>query len=191
MITLKQRWSTMNSVVHIIGCGARPTQDLPRFAAALGNDGWDPYVILSPVGRRFLDLNEVDEYSGRAARWDLDPHDARELPHAHMVAVAPASFNTITKLAAGIADTLALTVINEAVGGGVPVLVVPWTNPKLGAHPAYVRAMSGLREWGVQFLPADQTSPFPWTALQEEMVRIHKPDRAIEYPDPNADRPQR
>lgn len=179
----------MHPVVHLIGCGARPTRDLPEFAAALRNVGWDTCVIPSPVGRRFLDLGEAEELSGRAVRWDFDPDDVTELPRAQMVAVAPASFNTITKLAAGIADTLALTVINEAVGRGVPVLAVPWTNPDLAAHPAYVRAMSSLREWGVHFLPADQANPFPWTVLQEKMGRIHKRDRTINRPDPNADWP--
>ncbi|MFZ3548789.1 flavoprotein [Streptomyces sp. 4.24] len=179
----------MHPVVHLIGCGTRPTRELPEFAGSLRAVGWDPCIIPSPVGRRFLDLGQAEEHSGRAVRWEFDPDDSTELPRAQVVAVAPASFNTITKLGAGISDTLALTVINEAVGRGVPVLVVPWTNPDLAAHPAYVRATSSLREWGVHLLPSDQTEPFPWTALQEQMDRIRKRDCTVAHLDPDADRP--
>ncbi|GGP40323.1 flavoprotein [Streptomyces abikoensis] len=159
----------MNPVVHLIGCGTRPTREIPEFAATLRTTGWDPYLIPSPVGLRFLDLAEAEARSGRSVRWDFDPDDPVGLPRAELVVVAPASFNTITKLGAGIADTLALAVISEAVGGGMPVLVVPWMNADLAAHPAYVQALASLRAWGVHILPADQSEPFPWTTLREQM----------------------
>ncbi|WP_078870894.1 flavoprotein [Streptomyces caatingaensis] len=169
MIALNRREPALHPVVHLVGCGTRPTRDLPRFATSLRTAGWDPYLIPSPVGRHFLDLAEAEERSNHVVRWDFDPGDPVELPRAQLVVAAPASFNTITKLGAGIADTLALAVINEAVGGGMPVLLAPWANAQLSAHPAYVRAVASLRSWGVRFLPTDQSEPFPWPSLQNQM----------------------
>ncbi|MCC3766075.1 flavoprotein [Streptomyces sp. UNOC14_S4] len=162
----------MRPVVHLVGCGTRPTEDLPDFAAALRIAGWEPHIIASPMGQRFMDTDHAAGCSGQPVRWDLDPDDPVSLPEAQAVAVAPATFNTITKLAAGIADTLALAVTAEAVGAGLPVVVVPWMNSSLTNHPQYDRAVRTLRAWGVQFLPADQSRPFPWTLLREHLDHV-------------------
>ena len=42
--------------------------------------------------------------------------------------VAPATFNTINKWAAGISDTLALGLLTEAIGKKIPVVALPFTN---------------------------------------------------------------
>lgn len=176
----------MRPVLHLVGCGSRPTSDLPEFAATLRAAGWDSYVITSPTGRRFLDIDKDEQHLGRAVRWEFDPDDPAELPPAQAVAVAPATFNTITKLAAGIADTLALAVAAEALGAGLPVIVVPWTNTSLAGHPQYGRSVQILREWGVQILAAEQSQPFPWALLRRQLERVH--DELISAAAPNAKR---
>lgn len=161
-------------VVHLVGCGSRPTGDLPLFAAELRESGWAPYIVPSPVGRRFLDVGRAEEASGQAVRWDFDPDDPVELPQAQAVVVAPATFNTVNKLAAGMADTLALAVAADAVGARAPVIVVPWTNVRLAGHPRFLPATRTLREWGVRVLPADQAEPFPWASVREELERARQ-----------------
>ncbi|MGW0537645.1 flavoprotein [Streptomyces sp. NPDC003032] len=96
----------MRPVLHLVGCGTRPIGDLPEFAAALRADGWGSYVITSPTGRLITDIAAAGQCSGLAVRWEIDPDDPVELLTAQAVVVAPAAFNTIKKLAAGIADTL-------------------------------------------------------------------------------------
>jgi flavoprotein len=51
--------------------------------------------------------------------------------------VAPVTDNTVNKLALGIADTYALTVLVEAIGRGVSVVIVPFVNTAL----AFPRAL--------------------------------------------------
>jgi flavoprotein len=50
--------------------------------------------------------------------------------------VASATFNTVNKWAAGISDTLALGILCEAYGMGIPTAVLPYLNPAQSAHPA-------------------------------------------------------
>ncbi|MGW1124824.1 flavoprotein [Streptomyces sp. NPDC002526] len=150
-------------VVHLVGCGSRPTGELPAFATALEDAGWAPYLVPTPVGLRFLD-------AGQAVHSESDPDAPVELPQADAVVVAPATYNTVVKLAAGIADTLALSVAADAIGGGAPVIVVPWTNDRLAAHPVFAPAVETLRRWGVRVLPADQAEPFPWAAVREALL---------------------
>lgn len=65
--------------------------------------------------------------------------------------VAPATFNTINKCAAGVNDSLALGLINEALGTpSVPLAVVPWVNPSLSSHPAYNASLGRLEDSGAR-----------------------------------------
>jgi hypothetical protein len=54
------------------------------------------------------------------------PGEPDLLPEPDAIIVAPATFNTINKWAAGIADTLALGLLCEATGKGLPVVVLPY-----------------------------------------------------------------
>jgi phosphopantothenoylcysteine synthetase/decarboxylase len=84
--------------------------------------------------------------------------DAAILPRPPdgLVLVAPCSFNSLNKLAAGVADNLALSVTAEAIGRGTPVLVAPSLNAPLLRHPRAASSMAALREWGVSVVgPVD------------------------------------
>ena len=85
--------------------------------------------------------------------------DAAILPRPPdgLVLVAPCSFNSLNKLAAGVADNLALSVTAEAIGRGTPVVVAPSLNAPLLRHPRAQTSMASLREWGVSVIgPVDQ-----------------------------------
>lgn len=95
---------------------------------------------------------------------------------------APATFNTVNKFAAGISDTLALGLLNEALGMGLPIVVVPFPNRMLARHPAFTVSVSSLRSWGVRlvFDPDGDWLPqpnqgesgnalFPWRELADEL----------------------
>src|SRR6267378_1247640 len=65
--------------------------------------------------------------------------DAAILPRPPdgLVVVAPCSFNSLNKLAGGIADNLALSLTAEAIGRGTPVIVAVSVNAPLLRHPRY------------------------------------------------------
>jgi phosphopantothenoylcysteine synthetase/decarboxylase len=94
--------------------------------------------------------------------------------------VAPATFNTVNKLAGGISDTLAVGLLNEGIGLGLPIIVVPWPSIQLSRHPAFKRSVTLLREWGVTVIldPArlpqatPQPAVFPWEELRAELRKL-------------------
>jgi hypothetical protein len=95
------------------------------------------------------------------------------------IIVAPATFNTINKRAAGISDTLALGLLTEAIGTHLPVVALPFLNEAQARHPAFEPGAQRLRHSGITVLyggdvPAphppgagkDRATTFPWhTAL--------------------------
>lgn len=53
------------------------------------------------------------------------------------VIVAPATDNTVTKWALGLADSYVLTRLAEQSGRGVPIAVGPHINVAFAKHPSY------------------------------------------------------
>jgi len=70
---------------------------------------------------------------------------------------APCSFNSLNKLAHGIADSLALSVAAEAIGRGTPVILGPSLNAPLLNHPEAQASLARLPGWGVRIVqPIDE-----------------------------------
>jgi hypothetical protein len=81
-----------------------------------------------------------------------NPDEPDLLPEPDAVIVAPATVNTINKWAAGICDTLALGILVEAIGKGLPLAALPFSNYAHAAHPAFIENVGKLRSWGVTVL---------------------------------------
>jgi Flavoprotein len=95
------------------GTTAESMPELVRHAQATQ---WAVCVIGTRMGMRFLDASMLRELTGHPVRDEYkQPDDPDVLPAADAFVVAPCTFNT-NKLAAGISDTLALGVLNEAIG---------------------------------------------------------------------------
>jgi len=70
---------------------------------------------------------------------------------ADVVVVCPATANMLNKIAAGLADDLAGTIL-LAHEFAKPLLVAPAMNPAMWAHPATAASVARLRAWGAQFI---------------------------------------
>ena len=140
-------------VVYLIACGSPPAHDVGHAVALAQADGWTACVVASPAGRGFLDVPALARQTGYPVRSTYKlPDQPDVLPTADAMLVAPATVNTVIKWAAGIADTLPLGLLVEAIGTGVPVVAVPYTNRAMAAHPAFGESMARLSSWGVTML---------------------------------------
>ncbi|MCG7523369.1 flavoprotein [Streptomyces sp. OfavH-34-F] len=136
--------------LYVVVCAAGIAGDANKLITAAKEQGWDVGVIATPQSLGFLDTEAFEAQTGYPIRSEwCSPGDPRRLPPADAIAVAPATFNTINKWAAGIAETLALGILCEAYGMGVPTVVLPYVNAAMAAHPAYGRSLDQLREMGV------------------------------------------
>jgi phosphopantothenoylcysteine synthetase/decarboxylase len=98
--------------------------------------------------------------------------DAAILPRPPdgLVVVAPCSFNSLNKLAGGIADNLALSLTAEAIGRGTPVLVAVSVNAPLLRHPRAQTSMATLRTWGVSVIAPVDSGDGPRMASVESIL---------------------
>lgn len=155
-------------VLYIVACGARPAADLPGFVTWTIAQGWDTCVIVTPAALRFADTGRLAGLTGHPVRSDYKrPEDPDVLPPADAFTVAPCTFNTVNKWAAGISDTLALGLLNEALCSGAPIAAVPNPNVVLARHPAFARSVAFLRDCGVHVLFDPERYPLPTPNLGE------------------------
>jgi phosphopantothenoylcysteine decarboxylase/phosphopantothenate--cysteine ligase len=94
------------------------------------------YASENPVVTKITGRVEHVEFCGVGGRADL-------------LLIAPATANTIGKIAQGIDDTPVTTYATTALGSGVPVMVVPAMHEAMYRHPAVVRNLESLRSMGV------------------------------------------
>jgi len=151
-------------VLYAIGCGGYPSEFMPDLVKHAQGEGWAVCVVGTRMGMRFLNAELLRELTGYPVRDDYKrPDEPDVLPDADAFVVAPATFNTVNKVAAGISDTLALGLINEAIGFGKPVILAPWPNQQLVKHPAFDRSVELLTEAGVRFVLDRAALPLPAT----------------------------
>ncbi|MBP0449729.1 flavoprotein [Kitasatospora sp. RG8] len=135
--------------LYVVVCASGIADDVGELIAAAQAEGWRVGVIATPSALGFVDQEAIEAQTGYPIRsaWRT-PSIPQPLPPADAIAVAPATFNTINKWAAGISDTLALGILCEAYGLGIPVAVQPYINSAQAAHPAYEESLARLRSMG-------------------------------------------
>jgi phosphopantothenoylcysteine synthetase/decarboxylase len=110
-------------------------------------------AIATPNAARIVALRELADIAGVQVVQSYFDLAIRPRPPRGVVLFAPLSFNSLNKLAHGIADSLALSVVAEAIGRRTPVIVGPSLNAPLLAHPEAQASLARLSGWGVQIVP--------------------------------------
>jgi phosphopantothenoylcysteine synthetase/decarboxylase len=178
-------------IVHVVVCGAGPAVDVDRLVGLAQPRGWDVFVIATPTALDFVAEPDLETQTGHPVRSQYrKPGDGtRSLPRADAIIVAPASFNTVNKLANGISDTYALGILAEGLGLGIPIVIMPFVNTALASHYAYGRSIEGLRRVGVTIIEESAPHPpgtggalidaFPWmSALLAAEAAQDRPSRS-------------
>jgi phosphopantothenoylcysteine synthetase/decarboxylase len=113
-------------------------------------------TLVTPNARRVIAARDLSSIPGNQLVESY--FDAAILPRPPdgLVVVAPCSFNSLNKLAGGIADNLAMSLTAEAIGRGTPVIVAVSVNAPLLRHPRAQASIATLRDWAVSVIePVD------------------------------------
>ena len=116
----------------------------------------DVAVVMTANAKRFVAPLTFEALSGRPVSDSLfSPSGEGRMEHltlarwANLVVIAPATANTIAKLAAGLADDLLSTL---ALATNAPLLVAPAMNTLMIRHPATETNLKTLRDRGVHIV---------------------------------------
>ncbi|ORT47656.1 flavoprotein [Frankia sp. KB5] len=165
----------VSPVLHLVVCAAPPATRIEELVRHVHGKGWAVCLVPTQLAATWLDVRGLEELTGHPIRSRPRRPDEPRLPPADAVAVVPATFNTINKCAAGINDSPAMGIVNEAIGLDLPVVVAPYVKPTLAAHPAFTRALHDLAAYGFTVLgtnaiqPCDGMAGFAWQPVLDAL----------------------
>ena len=105
--------------------------------------------IVHPWALEFATENDVvTEITGRVEHVELCGRDG----WADVFLIAPATANTVGKIAGAVDDTPVTTCATVAIGADVPVVVAPAMHEPMYDHPGVLESLDRLESWGVRFV---------------------------------------
>ncbi|GIF01121.1 flavoprotein [Paractinoplanes rishiriensis] len=183
-------------VLCIVVCGAGPADRVGRLVEDARRERWTVRIVATPTATGFIDAQALAVQCGAAVRSDYraSAETGPRASAADAMIVAPATYNSINKLATGINDTYALNVVSEAIGRRRPVAIMPFVNAALAARTPFTEAVRSLRSEGVHIVygpgqwephqPGEGGSRldgFPWSlalSAVTELGRTVKPTKS-------------
>jgi phosphopantothenoylcysteine decarboxylase len=163
-------------VVYLVLSGTTTAARCPELSRELVGLGFSTVIALpTPNASRVIAARELADVP--AVRVVESYFDAaiRPRPPRGVVLFAPCSFNSLNKLAHGIADSLALSVVAEAIGRGTPVIVGPSLNQPLLDHPVARASLVTLRDWNVVIVPQLDAGEGPRLAPSDQLLNAVRP----------------
>ena len=138
--------------------GSIAAVEVPKIVRELIRHGAEVRAVMSAESMRIVSPEALEFATGHPPVTQLTgnvehvtllgPGEGR----ADMYVLAPATANTISKVAHGIDDTPVTSCASVALGGGVPIVVAPAMHSLMGVNPAVRENLEKLRGWGVTLL---------------------------------------
>lgn len=113
-------------------------------------------AILTKSGSAFVTPLSVEALTGNRTHtemWDNHSYDMNHIElsrRADLIVIAPATANTIAKLANGIGDDLASTIL---LAKNKPILLAPGMNTEMWENPAFKRNLAQIKSDGATVVP--------------------------------------
>ncbi|MEW6284118.1 MAG: bifunctional phosphopantothenoylcysteine decarboxylase/phosphopantothenate--cysteine ligase CoaBC, partial [Candidatus Eremiobacterota bacterium] len=156
--------------------GSVAALEAPRLARLLMRHGAEVHPVLTPAACELIAPAALDwatgnapvvRLTGRAEHLELCGREGI----CKLLLVAPATANTLGKMALGLDDTPLTTVATTALGAGIPVMVAPGMHEPMYHHPAVRDNLARLERIGVQVVPP---------LLEEGKAKMASPECILE-----------
>ena len=163
-------------VAYLVLSGTSTAARCPELLRGLVGLGFATVIALpTPNASRVVASRELADVEGAQVVESYFDQVIRPRPPRGVVLFAPCSFNSLNKLAHGIADSLALSVVAEAIGRGTPVIVGPSLNTPLLNHPQAQASLKTLPSWGVIIVPPVDEGEGPRLAPSAALLDAVRP----------------
>jgi phosphopantothenoylcysteine synthetase/decarboxylase len=163
-------------VVYLVISGTTTAARCPEILRGLVAMGFGTVIALpTPNASRTIAGRELADVPGAQVVESYFDLVIRPRPPRGVVLFAPCSFNSLNKLAHGIADSLALSVVAEAIGRHTPVIVAPSLNQPLLDHPQAQQSLLTLPAWGVIVVPPVDEGEGPRLAPTARLMEAVRP----------------
>jgi len=129
-----------------------------EIARGLMRHGAEVFAVMSEMARKIIHPYLIEWATGNPVVTELTgkiEHVAlvgERTSKADLVLVAPATANSISKIACGIDDTPVTSVVSTAFGLGIPLMIVPAMHESMYRHTIVAENIEKLKALGVEFV---------------------------------------
>ncbi len=130
-----------------------------EIARELMRDGAEVVAVMSRMARKIISPHLMEWATGNPVVTELTGKiehvaltGAYPKSRADLILVAPATANTISKIACGIDDTPVTSTVSAAFGLNLPIMVVPAMHESMYRHPIVTENIKKLQALGVEFV---------------------------------------
>ena len=148
-----------------------------EIARGLMRHGAEVFAVMSEMARKIIHPYLMEWATGNPVVTELTgkiEHVAlvdERTNNADLVLVAPATANTISKIACGIDDTPVTSVVSTTFGSGIPLMIVPAMHKSMYRHPIVAENIEKLKALGVEFVGP---------RIEEEKAKIAENSEIVE-----------
>jgi phosphopantothenoylcysteine decarboxylase/phosphopantothenate--cysteine ligase len=140
-------------------CGSVAAIKAPDLARELMRNGAEVFAIMSPSAQKLISPTLLEWATGNPVITEL----TGKIEHVQLggkggvdlILIAPATANTIGKIAAGIDDTPVTSLATTAIGSGIPVLIAPVMHGSMYRHPLVSENLKKLSSLGIKIIPPE------------------------------------
>lgn len=148
----------------------------PDIARALMRHGADVHAVMTPGARKIVHENLLEWATGNPVVTELTGRVEHVMfttgsEKADLLLIAPATANTIGKIAAGIDDTPVTSYVSSALGAGIPIVIAPAMHDTMLPHPIIEENLKKLQKVGISFV-----SP----TVEEGKAKLAPPEAILE-----------
>jgi phosphopantothenoylcysteine decarboxylase/phosphopantothenate--cysteine ligase len=171
----------LNKKIALCVTGSVAAIEASEIARELMRRGAEVYPVLSKSACELIRPQLMEWATGNKAVTELTGktehiHLAGEwVGKVDLVLIAPATANTIGKIASGIDDTTVTTVATTALGSGISVFIAPAMHYSMFRHPIVLDNIKKLKEIGVQILEPEidegKAKMAPTSNIVEAVIR--------------------
>jgi phosphopantothenoylcysteine decarboxylase/phosphopantothenate--cysteine ligase len=124
--------------------------------------------LISPEIMRWATGNDpILEITGRIEHVALTESEGK----VDLVLIAPATANTIAKIASGVADNPVTLLASCALGAGIPIIIVPAAHDTMLFNPLLTRSVRMLKDAGIKVVEP---------VMEERKAKLRPPDEILE-----------
>lgn len=135
-------------------CGSVGIIKSPELARELMRNGAEVFVVMSPSSQKLISPTLMEWATGNPVVTELTGKIEHILlgKNVDLVLVAPATSNTISKIASGIDDTPVTSLVISAMGYGIPILIVPAMHASMYSNPIVLENIKKLTSMGIKVI---------------------------------------
>ena len=164
----------MNKKIILCITGSVAAIKSTEIARELMRHGAQVFPVMTKMAQRIIHPDLMEWATGNPVVFELTGKiEHVELGNiADLILVAPATANTISKIACGIDDTPVTSVISVGFGLNKPILIVPAMHESMYKHPILIQNIEKLRSLKGEFIGPEIKEGKAKIASVEKIVKV-------------------